>query len=223
MSFHIFTQIMMANTTQSIEIPFLPTSIWGLMTGLSLILVLLACGMYVYYHNRLKAVIGDSKDVADLAAKKEGLEAEINQCQDWLKNNREELLKLDAERKQQEALRQELANLQTKAAQEQQKVDDFSKESTILQNVISTLAQDRDRITKEIDDGGVILERNKNDVEESKKEIEKTLRQLVDVDQQFKEKKKESAVLEQKVMELSTKMINWRIKLDIIIIDSIIC
>ena len=190
MSFHVFTQIMMANTTQSIEIPFLPTSIWGLMTGLSLILVLLACGMYVYYHKRLKAVIGDAKDVADLAAEKERLEAEIKQCQDWLKNNREELLKLDAERKQQEELRQELTNLQTKAAQEQQKVDDLSKESTILQNVISTLAQDRDRITNDISDGCVILERNKNDVEESKKEIENTLRQLVDVDQQFKGKRR---------------------------------
>ena len=157
MSFYIFTQTMMSNTAQSVEIPFLPTSIWGLATGLSLILVLLACGMYAWYHNRIKAVIKESENVADLATKKERLEAEINQCHDWLKNNREELLKLDAECKQQEELRQELANLQTRAAQEQQKVDELSKESTSLQNVISTLAQDRERLEKEITAGQELL------------------------------------------------------------------
>ena len=148
MSFHVFTQIMMANTTQSIEIPFLPTSIWGLTTGLSLILVLLACGMYAWYHKRFKAALKDFKDVADLAARKDILESEIKKAQDWYNIVKEELLKKESEREEQERVRQELVNLQTKAAQEQQKVDDLSKESTTLQNVISTLAQDRDRITE---------------------------------------------------------------------------
>lgn len=204
MPFHAFNSTMMTNTTQSIEIPFLPTSLWGLTTGISLILVLLACGMYVWYNKRFKAVLKDSEDVADLATKKVRLEAEINQCQDWLNNNREELLKLDAERKQQEELRQELTNLQIKDAQEQQKVDDLSKESTSLQNVISTLAQDRDRITNEITAGRLLLEKNQNDIEKLKNEIENALRQLCDVDQRFQEKKRELDVLEQKVMELSS-------------------
>lgn len=214
MPFYAFNSIMTTNTAQSIEIPFLPTSLWGLTTGISLILVLLACGMYAWYHKRFKAVLKDSEDVADLATKKVRLEAEINQCQDWLKNNREELLKLDAERKQQEELRQELTNLQIKVAQEQQKVDDLSKESTSLQNVISTLAQDRDRITNEITAGRVLLEKNQNDIEKSKNEIENALRQLCDVDQRFQEKKRELDVLEQKVMELSSgkNLLEYEIK-----------
>ena len=69
----------------------------------------------------------------------------------------------------------------------------------------------------------VLLEQNKHDVEESKKEIENTLRQLVDVDQQFKGKKKEFDVLEQKVMELSSEKTYLRMKLKIIKIDSILC
>jgi hypothetical protein len=179
MSFKIFkfNLIMLENTAKSIEIPFLPTSLWGLTTGISLILVLLACGMYAWYQKRLKAVLKDAQDVADISARKEILEAEIKQCQDWLNNNKEELLRLDAERKQQELLRQELTNLETRAAQEQQKVDDLSKESTILQNVISTLAQDRDRITNEITAGRVLLEKNQNDIKKSENEIENSLRQ----------------------------------------------
>ena len=73
MSFQIFrfNLIMLENTAKSIEIPFLPTSLWGLTTGISLILVLLACGMYAWYQKRLKAVLKDAKDVADISARKE--------------------------------------------------------------------------------------------------------------------------------------------------------
>ncbi|HHT9130249.1 MAG TPA: hypothetical protein ACFYEC_05230, partial [Candidatus Brocadiaceae bacterium] len=107
MSFYIFTLTMMANAAQSAEIPFLPASIWALTTGLSLVLVLLACGMYVWYHNRFKAVLKDAEDMADLAAKKERLEAEIKQAQDWYTNVKEELLKKESEREEQERVRQE--------------------------------------------------------------------------------------------------------------------
>ncbi len=198
---------MLENTAKSIEIPFLPTSLWGLIAGLSLVLVLLACCMYAWYHKRFKSVLKDSEDVADLAAKKERLEAEINQCQDWLKNNREELLRLDVERKQQEELRQELASLQMKAAQEQQKVDDLSKESTILQNVISTLVEDRDRIANEITAGKGLLDQTQNDIIRAKVEIENTKRLLDNVVQQYREETEKLKILEQKVKELLSEKI----------------
>lgn len=205
MSFHVFTQIMMANTVQSIEIPFLPTSIWGLMTGLSLILVLLACGMYAWYHKRFKTALKDSKDVADLAAEKEILEADIKQCRDWWDKNKEELQRLEAERQQQELLRQELANLQTKAAQEQQKVDDLSKESTILQNVISTLAQDRDLITNEITAGKTLLERIQNQIREIQNEAESKQHVLRDVMLRYEEEKKKFDNLLQNIAQYEIK------------------
>ncbi|WP_347274610.1 hypothetical protein [Candidatus Kuenenia sp.] len=205
MSFHIFTQIMMSNTTQSIEIPFLPTSIWGLMSGLSLILVLLACGMYVYYHKRLKAMIKDSEDVADLAARKTILEAEIKQCQNWLNMNRERLLESDAKVVELNKLEQELASLLIKLSEEKQKVDDLSKESTSLQNVISTLAQDRDRIINEITAGQKLLEKNQNDVNKSNNEIENVSRKLRDVEQQYQEKTRAFDLLEQKLSDFSSQ------------------
>lgn len=209
MSFQMFklNLPMLENTAKSIEIPFLPTSLWGLTTGLSLILVLLACGMYAWYQKRLKAILDGAEDVANLAAKKERLEAEINQCQDWLKNNREELLRLDAERKQQEELRQVLTNLLTNVAQEQQKVDDLSKESTNLQSVISTLAQDRDRITNEIANGKGLFDQIQNDIIKAKVEIENTQCQLGDIVQRSQEENRKLNTLEQKVKELSSEKI----------------
>ena len=65
-------------------IPFLPFPIWAIATGLSLILVMLACGMYLYYHKRFRNAIEDYEDVEDLAAKKVQLEAEVEQCKKWL-------------------------------------------------------------------------------------------------------------------------------------------
>lgn len=209
MSFQIFrfNLTMLENTAKSIEIPFLPTSLWVLTTGISLILVLLACGMYAWYHKRFKAVLNDSKDVADLAAKKEIFEAEIKQCQDWLNNNKEELLRLDAERKQQELLRQELANLETRAAQEQQKVDDLSKESTSLQNVISTLAQDRDRITNETTAGNKLLEEIQGELKKAQDESENAQRKMHDVVQQYQEEKEKLYIFEQNVKESTSEII----------------
>jgi len=52
----------------------------------------------------LKAFGDDALSLADLAAQKNHLEAEIAQYQKWLQENREELLRKDAERQEQEFL-----------------------------------------------------------------------------------------------------------------------
>ncbi len=111
-----------AAVPKMLELPFLPTSIWGISTGMSLILVLLACGMYYWYRSRIRSVIKDSEDAADLAAMKVQLESEIEQCKSWLNSNREELLRLDAERQEQERVRQELANFQIQVAEQHKKL-----------------------------------------------------------------------------------------------------
>jgi len=147
---NILKQVFVADISLENPVSFLPGSVWGMATGLSLILVLLACGIYLWYRNRIKAAVKDSENVADLAAHKIQLESEIEQCVQWLNNNREELLKLDAERQEQERLRQELVTLQVQTAEEQQKVNDLSKETGDLQHVVSALAQDRDKIDEQL-------------------------------------------------------------------------
>jgi len=128
---------------------YLSASIWAIVTAASLLLIFLALGIYLWYWSRVKAVVQDASSAADLAAEKDQLEAEIAQCRTWLENNKEDLLKLDAERQQQEVLRQELADQQTKVAQEEQKADALRKEAIDLQNVVSSLTKDRDRLETE--------------------------------------------------------------------------
>jgi len=128
---------------------YLSASLWIFVTTFGLVIVLLALFAYLWYRSRVKAVGIEVSSVANLAAEKDQLEAEIAQCRKWLENNKEDLLKLDAERKQQEMLRQELADQQTKVAQEEQKADELRKEATDLQNVVSSLTLDRDRLETE--------------------------------------------------------------------------
>lgn len=162
---------------------FLPTSLWGLATGMSLLIVLLSCGIYLWYRSRIKAAVKDSEDVADLAAEKVRLESEIEQCQNWLTSNREELLKLDAEKEEQERIRQELANFQIQTAEEQQKVGDLKKEANDLQNVVTVLAQDRDKLTKEKE----ILDKEKKEAENARHEMQGLLERYREEKKKFDE------------------------------------
>ena len=131
------------------ESQYLSATLWSTVTAISLLLVLLALGIYLWYRSRLKAVVEDGFAVADLSARKDQLEAEVEQSLRWLENNREELLKRDAERIQQENDRQELGKLQTELAQKEQIVDKLSREASELQNVVSSLSNDRDRLKSE--------------------------------------------------------------------------
>ncbi len=175
-------------------IPFLPFPIWAIATGLSLILVMLACGMYLYYHKRFRNAIEDYEDVEDLAAKKVQLEAEVEQCKKWLDSNREELLRLDVERQEQERVRQDLANLENKAAQKQQEVDDFRKETNDLQNVVTVLSQDRDRLVEEI-----------KSLEDEKQDFEKATQDMRGVIERYKEEKEKLDNLLQSIVQNEIK------------------
>ena len=95
-----YAPMLAATNLGSVEIPFLPTSLWGIATGLSLVIVLVTCAMYFWYRQRIAAAIGDESDVATLAAKKQQLEAEVLQAQSWLSQNKDELLRLEAERQE---------------------------------------------------------------------------------------------------------------------------
>ena len=65
-----------------------------------MVIVFVVLAIYLYCRRRMEAIIECASSVVDLAAKKQGLEAEIEQCMKSLDENREELRKLDAERKQ---------------------------------------------------------------------------------------------------------------------------
>ena len=131
------------------QISYFPVTLWALVTGLSLVIVIVVLCTYLFYQQFLKAFGHDALSLADLAAQKVQREAEIEQCQIWLKDNREELLKQDAQRREQELLLLDLKRLQMECAQIEQQRDNVRTEAGDLQNVVSALVQDRDRLRDE--------------------------------------------------------------------------
>ena len=85
-----------------VTIPFLPTAIWILTSALVIILVLISLAHYFYYQRRLKALVEDGTTAADLAAKKEILQSDVEAIRDWLDKQRDELNRIKAEREEQE-------------------------------------------------------------------------------------------------------------------------
>ncbi|MBL0717531.1 MAG: hypothetical protein JJV89_05730 [Desulfosarcina sp.] len=184
---------------------YLPALIWVFITAIVLLLVLLALGFYWWYSSRVKAVIEDASAVADLAARKDQLEAEIEQSLRWLENNKEELLKRDAERKQQENDRQELANLQTELAKTEEKANDFRKEASDLQNVVSSLSKDRDRLEAE----KIAFEKKKDEANRQTNAAEEIKVQAIikakDAKEELEDKHRELIGFNDKIIELSLK------------------
>ena len=186
MYINFINQFSIANIPKAIEIPFLPTPVWAITTGLSLILVMLTCGLYLYFHKRFRSAIKDYEDVADLAAEKVQLEAEIKQCRKWLGENRERLLESDAKIIELNKLEQELASLGNKAAQKQQEVNDLRKEASDLQSVVIHLAEDRDRLIEEIK----TLKEDIDALKIEKLEFAKATHDMQSVIERYKEEKR---------------------------------
>ena len=184
---------------------YLSASIWAIVTATSLLLVLLALGIYLWYQNRLKAVIVTASSAADLAARKDQLESEIEQSLRWLENNKEELLKLEAERMQQEKDRQELASLQTELAQKEQNVNELRREASELQNVVSSLSKDRDRLESE----KVDFEKKRDEANGQANAAEEikvqSLIKAKDAEKELEDKRRELMGLNDKIIELSLK------------------
>ena len=195
MDIHLINHIPIA------EMPFLPTPIWAIATGLSLILVMLACGIYFWHRSRLKALVKDGEDAADLAARKVQLEAEVEQCKKWLVENKDRLLETEAKVIELNKLEQELANLENKAAQKQQEVDDFRKETNDLQNVVTVLAQDRDRLTEEVK----TLKEEINSLEGKKRDLEQATQDMRGVIERYKEEKVKLENLLQSIVQNEIK------------------
>ena len=131
------------------QMSYFPVTLWALVTGLSLVIVIVVLCTYLFYQKFLKALGHDALSLAELAAQKDQLNAEIAQCQMWLNDNREELLKQDAQRREQELLLLDLKRLQMECAQIEQQRDNARMEAGNFQNMVSTLAQDRDRLIAE--------------------------------------------------------------------------
>jgi len=184
---------------------YLPASLWVIITGISLILVIISLGVYFWYRARVDALNNGEKTVASLAARENILKAEIEQSLKYRDRVQEELLKLENQRQEQLKLEGELAELQTKLAQGEQKADELRKEAVDLQNVVSSLTKDRDRLeTEKVD-----LENKRDAAKEQANTAEQVRVQALikakETQEDLKEKRDEIKELNGKITEQTLK------------------
>lgn len=147
----------------------LPAWLWILVTIVALVISVLALFTGLSVRKRLEKIESDQllrreaaevsnritelrQNLADSERRKQDLEAEIERGVKLLAGYREDLKRLESERRQQESLRQDLARLAEQVGQEEKRRDGYSKESSELQTLVSSLNEEHARLKTEIED-----------------------------------------------------------------------
>jgi len=136
----------------AVTIPYLPTGLWILASALTILILLLVFVYHLFYRKRVEAVRADLKDLGSLASAKEQLQCDVKALQDWIVDQKEELIKLQAERQEQEAVRVELARLQQECAAKDMENQSLRNEVGELENQRHLLSQSLEKLSKEIGD-----------------------------------------------------------------------
>jgi hypothetical protein len=109
-----------------IFIPFLSAGIWLVASAFIILLLLVIFGYHLYQRSRVRALTGDSTNVAELAARKELLQADVASLRQWIEGQKGELSLLEGERHQQELVRGELSLIEQDLAAKRQEAQDLT-------------------------------------------------------------------------------------------------
>ncbi len=135
-----------------VSLPYLPTSLWLLAGALTILILLLVFGFYIYWHKRQGALLEDVSDAAELAARKQILQSDMEAIRRWMDDQKAELDRLTAEREEQERLRAVLADLEQQCAVKNQENQGLRNEVGELENQRHDLFQTLERLRREIGD-----------------------------------------------------------------------
>jgi len=134
----------------SISVPLLPTSLWLLATALLLILLIMGFSLYWYYRNRLQSLVPEAKSTAELAARKDMLQADVDALRQWFKEQQDEIQRIQSEREEQERIRQKLSELEEMCAQKDNENENLRKEVGDLESRRAELIESREKLEKEV-------------------------------------------------------------------------
>ncbi|MDR0881038.1 MAG: AAA family ATPase [Candidatus Adiutrix sp.] len=128
------------------------TWLWLLATALSVLMAALAFGFHLYQRRRFAAAMDDASDVADLAARKSALMADVDILRSWIGEQQQNLLKLQGEREEQERVRAELTHLQQSLAEGKETRQTLAEQTTELENRRATLTQTLDDLRHQLNE-----------------------------------------------------------------------
>ena len=136
---------------EAVSVPFLPTGLWLLAASGSILILLIIFGMLVYQKRRFQWALKDSRDVSQLASRKELLQADITELRKFITEQNEELARLTSEREEQERIRGELSRLQSECATVDQRIIESRTEIGELENQRYNTAQTLEKLNIEIE------------------------------------------------------------------------
>ena len=134
---------------EALSVPFLPAGLWVLSVAMTIVLLLVMFGFFIYQHNRKEALLKDGRDVAHLAAKRDLLEAQKDELVQWIQDQKAEIERLSAERNEQEILRNELDRLGQECAAKDDENQTLRNEVGALENQKHLLAQAFEKIERD--------------------------------------------------------------------------
>jgi len=177
----------------------IPISIWVIAAATSIMIVILALFLYLFYRKRLRAMEPLNTDVGDLINQKQQLEADIDSIKDWIGNQKDELQRIEAERKEQEILRSEVLRLEQEAAK---KEDDNKK----LRDEVGSLENQRHLLVQSIEKSEQEKSNLQSDIKTLGEEAEKSKKNLADINKEIDSYKKEESKIKDKILELNSKI-----------------
>ncbi len=204
-------------------IKIIPISVWAFSAATTIIIVVVALYLYIFYRKRLTAVNGINKDAADLMNFKQQLEQDVTSIRDWIQNQKDELLRLEAERKEQEVIRAELQRLEQECAKKDQnnlslrdEVGQLETKKHLIEQSINTLDTDLKKRADELEKFQTELSNGIELIEKTKKEIAKLEKSKEEFGELIKVAEKELDVFQKQITELESEkkeLKNFRLNL----------
>lgn len=167
----------------------LTPSIWLFIVFLVMLCILFAVSIYSFSIHRVNAILKDESSVAELSAKVKQLEGDKKAIEEWIRDSKEELIKNDAERKEQEILRSELSDLNQKCLECEIRQRDAIMTLAEVEVKSSTLNTNISQLEKQLAEG----ENHRIEMQAKTEDIQKGLFELARKREEIKEELQELA------------------------------
>ena len=194
-------------------IELVPTGLWSLASATLIMLMLVTLLLNLYYRKRLRAMSPIHRDLGDLVNKKQQLEDDIDSIKDWIASQNDDLIRLKAEREEQEVLRSELQRLEQEASLKEESNKTLRDEVAALENQrhllvqsMEKLEQEKAALQKEIEQAGKDSSRASEDLTDVERRLDESRRKEKEVGDQIDKAKVKAGELEKELKTLETEL-----------------
>jgi predicted nucleic acid-binding Zn-ribbon protein len=203
-----------------VGLPYIPLGLWLLTGAMTILILLVAFGFYIYWRRWAVDLTETGSGVASLAARKLVLEKDVESLREWIEVHKDELDRVKSEREEQERLRAVLSDLEQQCAIKNQENQVLRNEVGELENQRHHTAQTLERMQREIGDleakraEAMALESRLTELRSRLDEAQGMIRNLADVEIKLNSLSNEKSSLERKLEDLRSVAESARIETD---------